>query len=566
MPRLTRTFTLILSSVLIAGVHSGCMSEQLAHYDVIIRNGAIYDGSGTPSYTGDLAIHGDRIVAVGAFKATAELELDATSLAIAPGFINMLSWAPTSLIADGRSQGDIRQGVTLEVFGEGQSYGPLNDAMKSLFKKSQGDIQFDIEWTTLGEYLEYLENRGISTNVASFVGASTVRVHELGYEDRAPSKEELLTMQELVRAAMREGALGVGSSLIYAPAFYAKTDELIALAQAAGEFEGMYISHMRSEGNRLLESLDELIQIAEQANVAAEVYHLKMSGKDNWSKFDAVVKRINDARARGLKITTDMYTYPAGSTGLDAAMPPWVQEGGYDAWRKRLQDSEIRTRVIKEMNTPTDQWENLMRAAGAEKMLLVGFRNKKLRHLIGKTLAEVAKSRGASAEETAINLVIEDGSRVQVVYFLMSEENVAKKVALPWMSFGSDAGSFATEGVFLKQSTHPRAYGNFARLLGRYVREQQVITLEEAIAKLSQKPASNLKLRDRGSLKEGYFADVVVFDPTTVIDTATFDKPHSYAKGMHHVFVNGKLVLHNGEHTNATPGRVVRGPGWVGWD
>jgi N-acyl-D-amino-acid deacylase len=537
-----------------------------SEYDLIVRHGTIYDGSGAPPFVGDVAIRGDRIVVVNQrIEGEADREIDASGLAVAPGFINMLSWATESLIADGRSQGDIRQGVTLEVFGEGESMGPLNEAMRAEMTARQGDIRFDIPWTTLGEYLEYLARKGISPNVASFVGATTVRAHELGAVDRPPTPDELGRMQELVREAMREGALGVGSSLIYAPAFYADTDELVALMQAAAEYDGMYISHMRSEGNRLLESIDELIHIAEASGAPAEIYHLKMSGRENWDKFDAAVAKIEAARARGTRITADMYTYPAGSTGLDAAMPPWVQEGGYQAWAARLQDPEIRRRVHDEMLAPTDDWENLMLAAGPEGTLLVGFRNHDLRKYTGKTLAAVAAQRGTDPATTAMDLVVEDGSRVQVIYFLMSEENVAKAVALPWVSFGSDAASMATEGVFLNTSTHPRAYGNFARVLGKYVRDEHVLTMQAAIHKLTLLPATNLKLVDRGALREGYFADVVVFDPTRIQDHATFERPHQYSTGMLDVFVNGVQVLADGEHTGALPGRVVRGPGWLGW-
>jgi N-acyl-D-amino-acid deacylase len=486
-------------------------------------------------------------------------------MAVSPGFINMLSWATVSLIEDGRSQGDIRQGVTLEVFGEGWSEGPLTDAMRAQEIADQGDITYEIPWTTLGEYLEHLVDRGISPNVASFVGATTVRIHEIGYEDRAPTPDELERMKTLVRDAMEQGALGVGSSLIYAPAFYASTDELAALSSVAAEYDGMYVSHMRSEGNRLLEAVDELITIAREADIRAEIYHLKAAGRSNWDKLDDVIARVEAAQAEGLHVTADMYTYTAGSTGLDAAMPPWVQEGGYEAWAERLQDPAIRARVEREMSTPTDEWENLYLAAGAAQTLLVGFRNDDLKPLTGQTLAEVAAARGTTPERAAMDLVVEDGSRVQVVYFLMSEANVARQVAIPWISFGSDAGSMAPEGNFIKSSTHPRAYGNFARLLGKYVRDEQVIPLEEAIRKLTSQPADNLRIRRRGSLTPGYYADVVVFDPATIQDHATFEDPHRYATGVGHVFVNGEHVLRDGEHTGALPGRVVRGPGWMGW-
>jgi len=533
-------------------------------YDLIIRNATLYDGSGAPPRHGDLAIRNDSIAAVGDIgNAPGKSEIDAHGLAVAPGFINMLSWAVDSLIADPKSQSDIRQGVTLEVFGEGESMGPLTREMKDYALRRQTDIRYPINWTTLGEYLDWLTGRGVSTNVASFVGATTLREHEIGYADRPPTAEELSRMKDLVRQAMREGALGVGSSLIYAPAFYAKTPELIELSKAAGELGGSYISHMRSEGNRLEEAVDELITIAREANVPAEIYHLKAAGEKNWPKMDSVIRRVESARAAGLKITADMYTYPAGATGLDAMMPPWVQEGGFEKWRERLMDPSIRARVIEEIRTPTDAWENLYLLAGsADRVLLTGFKQDKLKPLGGKTLAKVARMRGKTPEETAIDLVIEDESRVETVYFLMSEDNVRKQVALPWVSFASDAGSIAPEGVFLKSMVHPRTYGNFSRLLAKYVRDEHVVPLEEAVRKLTSLPATNLKLQRRGRLAPGYFADIVVFDPATIQDHATFEKPHQYATGVVHVFVNGVQVLRDGEHTGATPGRVVRGPGY----
>jgi N-acyl-D-amino-acid deacylase len=542
-----------------------CSPSPAPEYDVILRNGTIYDGSGSAPYLGDLAIGRDRILAVGdVSRARGSAELDLQGLAVAPGFINMLSWAVDTLIEDGRSQSDIRQGVTLEVFGEGLSMGPVNDHVSQLLIESQGDIEFEIEWTTLAEYLDYLVERGISTNVASFIGATTVRVHEIGFEDRPATEQEMERMRELVRQAMEEGALGVGSSLIYAPAFYAPTAELIELSKVAAAYDGRYISHLRSEGNQLLEAVDELLTIAREAGIAAEIYHLKAAGEQNWSKIDAVIERVELARAEGLDITADMYTYTAGSTGLDAAMPPWVQEGGYDAWAARLQDPATRARLRTEMTTPSDDWENLYLAAGAQGTLLVGFKNDELKPLTGKTLAEVAAMRGSTPEDAAMDLVIEDGSRVQVVYFLMSEDNVRKQILLPWVSFGSDAGSMAPEGVFLESSTHPRAYGNFARLLGRYVRDERILPLEEAVRRLTTLPAENLHLSERGALRPGYFADVVVFDPHIIQDHATFQDPHQYATGVVHVWVNGMQVLRDGEHTGATPGRVVRGPGWKG--
>jgi len=543
---------------------SAC-TTTVTRYDLLIENGIVYDGNGGQAYIADIGINGDRVVAIGQLRASANDVINAEGLVVAPGFINMLSWATDSLIIDGRSQGDIRQGVTLEVFGEGRSEGPLNEAMREQTIATQGDIKWPVEWTTLDEYLEFLVERGVSPNVASFVGATSVRVHEIGYDDRPPTAAELERMKNLVREAMEDGALGLGSSLIYAPAFYADTEELIALAEVVGEYNGIYISHMRSEGNRLLESVDELIRIAREGNVGAEIYHLKMAGQQNWDKFDAVVEKVESARAEGLDITANIYTYTAGSTGLDAGMPPWVQEGGYESWRSRLQNSDIRTQVLEEMTTPTDEWENLLLSAGPERTLLVGFRNPDLRHYIGRTLAEVAKERGQNYADAAIDLVVADGSRVQVVYFLMSEENVAKGVALPWVSFGSDAASMAAEGSFLQQSTHPRAYGNFARVLAKYVRDDQVITLADAIRKLTKLPAINLNLRDRGELRENYFADIVIFDPYEIQDHSTFEEPHQYATGIQHVIVNGEVVLRNGEHTGALPGQVVRGPGWRGW-
>ncbi len=536
-------------------------------YDIIIRGGTVYDGNGGDGIVTDVGILDDTIATIGDLtQASARTDIDASGLAVAPGFINMLSWATESLIEDGRSLSDIRQGVTLEVFGEGGSPGPLNDEMKADNLAQQGDIKYDIEWTTLGESLDYLVDRGISANVASFVGATTVRIHEVGHDNRPPTPDELNRMRALMRQGMEEGALGLGSSLIYAPAFYAQTDELIALAKIAGEYGGMYISHMRSEGNRLLEAVEELITISREAGLPAEIYHLKAAGQSNWHKMDQVIAMVDAARAEGLQITADMYTYPAGATGLDAAMPPDVQEGGHDAWVARLRDPAIRERVSREMKTSPDNWENLYDAAGTpDNVLLVGFRQDSLKYLTGKTLAEVASMRGTSPEETAMDLVIADNSRVGTVYFLMSEENIEKQIALPWVSFDSDAGSMAPEGVFLESNPHPRAYGNFARLLARYVRDRQIISLGEAIRRLTSLPAGNLKLRSRGSLTPGYFADVVVFDPATIQDHATFEAPHQLSDGVDHVFVNGTQVLRDGEHTGAMPGRVVRGPGWTGW-
>jgi len=556
--RFAPSLLLLCSSMLV----SASAAAQAPSYDLIIRGGTIYDGSGKPPVVGDVAIKDDRIVAVGQVAGKAEREVAAGGMAVAPGFINMLSWATESLIADPKSQSDIRQGVTLEVMGEGWSMGPMNATMKRQETERQGDIKYDIEWTSLGDYFGWLEKRGISTNVASFVGAATVRVHELGEGDVDPNPEQLGRMRALVRQAMNEGAMGVGSSIIYAPGSYAETDELVALTTEAAKCGGMYISHMRSEGDRIEEAVDELIEISRRSGAPAEIYHLKMAGRGNWGKLDGIVKKIEDARAAGLRITTDMYTYTAGATGLDAAMPTWVQAGGLEKWIERLKDPAIRARVAEEMKKPGSDWENLYFGAGADKMILSGFKNDALKPLTGKTLAEVAKMRGKSPEETAMDLVVEDGSRVGTVYFLMSEDNVRKQIQLPWMSFGSDAASQAPEGVFLKSGAHPRTYGNFARLLGRYVRDEKLIPLEQAVYRLTTLPAANLGIKDRGALKPGYYADVVVFDPATIGDRATFEAPHQYSVGVRDVFVNGVAVLRNGEHSGATPGRAVRGAGF----
>lgn len=544
-----------------------CQNAPPQSYDLLIRNAKIYDGLGNPPIEGDLAVNADTIAAIGDLKNAKgeKLELDAQGLALSPGFINMLSWATLSLLEDGRAQSDLRQGVTLEVMGEGWSMGPLNEVMKEESLANQGDIKYDIEWTTLGEYLSHLEKKGVAPNVASFVGATTLRIHQLGYEDRAPTETELDSMKILARQAMEEGALGIGSSLIYAPAFYAETEELIELCKVAAEYDGLYVSHLRSEGNQLMEALEELITISKESGIRAEVYHLKQSGKSNWHKLDSVIQRIDKARNEGLDITTQMYNYVAGATGLDASMPPWVQEGGYKEWARRLQDPAIRKKVAEEMKTDADDWENLYASAGtADKLLLVGFKNDSLKKYTGKSLAEVAEIRGTSPEETAMDLVIQDGSRVGTIYFLMSEDNVKRQITMPYMTFGSDAGAPSAEGVFLKSNTHPRAYGNFARLLGKYVRDEKVIPLEEAIYKLTSLSAEKLRIQKRGALKTGYFADLVLFDPNTISDHATFEEPHQYATGVQQVFVNGIRVLKDGVPTGAGAGRFVRGPGWKG--
>ena len=556
--------TLTASLILALAVFMG-FAEPLAQapYDVVVRGGTLYDGTGSAGRRTDVAIRGDRIAGVGEFgNAAATTVIDATGLAVAPGFINMLSWATESLLVDGRSQGDIRQGVTLEVFGEGSSMGPLTDDMKKRMVEQMGDIRFDITWTTLSEYLRELERRGISTNVASFLGATTVREHVIGLEDKKPTPQQLEEMRAIVRKEMEAGALGIGSSLIYAPAFYASTEELIELCKVAASYRGKYISHMRSEGNRLLEAVEELIRISREARIPAEIYHLKAAGQANWPKMDKAIEMVERARKEGLKITADMYTYPAGATGLDAAMPPWVLDGGYEAAYKRLVDPEMRKKIAHAITTPTNDWENLYLAAGSpERVLLVEFKSEKLKPLTGKTLAEAAKLRGENPVDTIMNLVLEDRTRVGTVYFMMSEDNIRKQLRLPWVSLGSDAGSMAPEPPFTKSSAHPRAYGNFARLLGRYVRDEKVITLQEAVHRMSGLPATNLELKDRGFVREGMFADVVMFDPGAIADRATFEKPHQYSVGMKHVFVNGVQVLKDGEHTGAKPGRAIWGPG-----
>lgn len=556
-----------MSASLLLAALIGASAPPAADYDLLIRGGTLYDGSGAPGVVGDIAVKGDRIVHLGGkAPGTAKETIDAQGLAVAPGFINMLSWANDSLIEDGRAQSDIRQGVTLEVMGEGTSSGPLNPQMKKLAVERQGDIKYPIAWTTLGEYLDFLTKKGVSTNVASFVGAATVRENVLGEDDVDPTPAQLAEMRRIVRTAMQEGAMGVGSSLIYAPASYAETPELIALVSEAAQCGGMYISHMRSEGDRLIEAIDELIEISRASGAPAEIYHLKQAGQDNWGKLDAAIARIEDARKQGLRITADMYPYAIAGTGLDAAMPTWVQAGGLETWIERLRDPKIRARVIAEMKAPGEGWENLYRAAGgAENLIVVGFKNPALKPLTGKTLAEVAAMRGKSPEDTAIDLVIEDGSRVGTLYRLMSEDNVRRQIGLPWMSFGSDEEAAATEGVFLKYNNHPRAYGTFARVLGHYVRDQKAATLPDAIRRLSALPAENLGLKQRGRLARDYLADIVVFDPATIADRATVAKPAQYATGMRHVIVNGVPVLRDGEHTGAKPGRVVRGAGWTGW-
>lgn len=542
-----------------------CNPVGSLEFDVIIRGGTVYDGTGGQPVKADVGVRDDRIVEIGDLsRKTAKTIIDADGLAVAPGFINMLSWSTESLIEDGRSMSELKEGVTTQIFGEGWSMGPWNERLKKQVKKEQGDIKFDIKWTTLAEYLRYLEKKGISQNVASYIGATTVRMNVIGEEDKQPTPAQLEEMRELVRKEMEAGALGIGSSLIYAPAFYAKTDELIELCKVASKYDGKYISHIRSEGNRLLEAVEELITISREADIPAEIYHLKASGRENWPKMEKVIEMVEEARGEGLKITADMYTYTAGATGLDAALPPWALDGGYEALYNRIRDPKTRKRLVTAIRTPTDDWENLYLAAGTpEKVLLVGFKNDKLKPLTGKTLAEVAKERGTDPENTILDLILEDRSRVGTVYFLMTEENLKKQIKLPWVSFCSDSASQAPEGNFLKSNPHPRAYGSFARLLGKYVRTEKVISLEEAVRRLSGLPATNLGLEKRGFLKKGNFADVVVFDPDEIADKATFDKPHQYSVGVEHVLVNGVPVLKDGAHTGKMPGRALWGPGKV---
>jgi N-acyl-D-amino-acid deacylase len=541
--------------------------EREPDYDLLVRGGTVFDGTGSPGVLGDVAIQGDRIAYVGPkAPGRAKREIDAAGKAVAPGFINMLSWSTESLLVDGRGQGDLRQGVTLQVMGEGFSMGPLNPVMKAEMIARQGDLKYPVEWTTLGEYLETLEKKGVSMNVASLVGAVNPRIMLLGEDDVDPTPGQLEAMQDVVRQAMEEGALGVGTSLIYVPATFAETDELVALTSTAARCGGIHMTHMRSEGAGLLEAVDETIDISRRSGAPTEIYHLKAGGREYWPKMDGALARIEAARSEGTRITTDMYAYPAGATGLDAAMPPWVQAGGNEAWFARLRDPAVRKRVAAEMRAEPVGWENLMRAAGgAENVLIVELRNPELKaKYMGKTLAEVARLRGTSPEEAAMDLVAGDETRVGTVYFLMSEDEVRRKVALPYMNFGSDAAAQSTEGVFLKSGAHPRAYGNFARVLGRYVRDEQLTTLEDAIRRLTSHPAMVLNLHDRGRLEAGQFADVVLFDPATIQDHATFAEPHQYSTGVSHVIVNGVLALENGEPTAARPGRFVRGRAWTG--
>ena len=538
--------------------------SQPATYDIIIKNGTVIDGSGYEGFQADIGIHSDTIAFIGDLSGeTADEIIDASGLVVAPGFINMLSQAHESLMMDPLAQSDIRQGVTLEVLGEGWSMGPWNDGIKKGERAYQKDFKYKIDWTTLGEYMQYMEDKGISVNIASFVGAATLRVHELGRETRAPNPDELKRMQDLARTAMEEGAVGVSSALIYTPGLYAQTDELIALSKAVAEYDGLYITHLRSEGDNILKSVDEFLEICNTAGIDGQIHHLKLAGGHNWNKYDTVIMKLDSARAAGLNVSTNMYTYTAAATGLDAAMPSWVQKGGIKEWINRLQDPEMRKQVAEEMKHKSLEWENFYFAAGSpDNILLIGFRNDSLKYLTGKSLAEVAQMRGTTPLETAMDLVVQDFSRVKVVYFLMSEENVQKQIALPYMSFCSDAECISTDQQFEAYHPHPRAFGNFARLLGKYVRNEKIIPLEDAIYKLTLLPATNLKIKKRGAIRVGYFADIAIFDPEKIEDHATFDQPKQYATGMFHVIVNGIPVLLNGEHTGEEPGIFVRGPGW----
>ena len=548
--------------LLVSAVPGGELPEK---FDVVIKNGTVYDGTGSEGRKADVAIRGDRIAGVGNFQnSQAKRVLDAHGLAVAPGFINMLSWSTESLIVDGRSQSEIRQGVTTEVMGEGESMGPVNDRVRDYMLKQQTDIKYDITWKTLAEYLQYLEKRGVSCNVASFIGATTIRENVIGFENKEPTPEQLDQMRELVRREMEAGALGIGTALIYPPAFYAKTEELIELCKVAAKYKGKYISHMRSEGNHLLEAFDELLRISREANIPAELYHIKAAGQKNWGKMDALLARIEAAQKEGRPIRANMYTYIAGGTGLDACLPPWTQDGGYPELLKRLRDPETRKKIAAEVKIDSDKWENLYLAAGSPDRIIVGdFTSEKLKPLANKSLAEIARIRGKDPIETIMDLLSENEKPIGATYFLMSEENVKKEIAKPWISFGSDEASQAPEGIFLKSTPHPRAYGTFARVLGKYVREEKLVSLPEAIRRLSALPATNLELDHRGFLKTDMFADVVVFDPATITDHATFEKPAQYATGVKEVFVNGVEVLKDGEHTGAKPGRALWGPGKV---
>jgi len=550
-------------AILVLSLISAVACQRPAEYDLILRGGDLYDGSGGSPQVADIAVRNDTIAAIGDLsKARGRAEIDVRGLAVAPGFINMMSQAGQTLIEDGKAQSDIRQGITLEVLGEGESMGPRNERMKGDFVKGHGDIRYDIGWTTLDEYLRFLEKRGVTPNVASFIGAATPRVHVIGYDDRPPTEEELGLMQKLVGQAMEEGALGVASALIYPPGSFAKTEELVAMAKVAAQYGGLYISHIRSEGDDIVQATDEFLRIVREAGVRGEIFHLKTGGRDNWAKMDQVIGIVEKARAEGLEITADAYPYAAGMAGLLASFPPWIQDGGVEAAIKRMKDPATRQRIIREMRAPSQGWESLYLQCGSpERILLIAFNEESLKPLTGKTLAQVAEIRGKSPEETAMDLLIEDNGQVLAIYFSQSEENLKKTLPLPWLSYCTDESSYAPEGIFLESGAHPRAYGTYPRILGKYVRDEKLMTLQEAVRKMSALPAETLRIERRGRLQTGYFADIVVFDPSKVRDLATFENPHRYATGIVHVLVNGVQVLRDGEHTGAKPGRVVRGPG-----
>lgn len=551
-----KTLTVVLMAVANVAV--------AAQYDTIIRNGMVYDGTGAPPFVADIAIDGDRVSAIGNLdQDSADLLIDADGLAVAPGFFNMLSHAHLSLLSDGRAMSDVLQGVTFEVLSE-TSLSPLSDATAELYSKRAGASGVELNWRSVDDYLKRVEGNGVAANFATFVSAALVRINVLGLDDVDPTPEQLELMKQQVEGAMRDGALGLTNALIYAPATFAETDELVALAKVAGRYGGLYTVHMRSEGNQLIEAIDETLRIGEEGDLPVKIHHLKAAGQPNWPKMDLVIDKINALRDAGVPVTADMYTYVAGGTGLNATMPTWVQAGGYDKWVERLQDPEIRARVKEEMAVNADDWENIGFLSGPDGMMLLGFQNEELKQkYMGKTVADVAAQRGQDYRDTIIDLVIEDGSSVGTIYFLMSEENLAKQIRQPWVMFGSDASAPAAEGEVLESGAHPRTYGNFARLLGKYVREEQVITLEEAIRRLTLLPAQTLSIPERGRLAPGYFADIAIFDPAVIGDRATFEEPHQYSVGMVHVLVNGKAVVRDGAHTGATPGRAVRGPGWI---
>jgi N-acyl-D-amino-acid deacylase len=528
-----------------------CTKKPVQEYDVVIRGGNIYDGSGSPHFVGDVALQHDTIAAIGDLSnAKGKKEIDAKGLAVAPGFINMLSWADRSMLMDGRAVSDVKQGVTLEIFGEGWSPGPV--------KRKATARPVDSLWTTLGGYFNYLMKKGISPNVGSFVGATSIRIHELGHDNRPPNAEELQRMKNLVRQAMEEGAMGLGSSLIYAPADYASTEELIELAKVASDYGGMYITHMRSESDNILSALNETFRIAKEANIRSEIYHLKINHARNWNKVDTVIAKIDSAQKAGLRITANMYTYQASATGLTARLPTWVQEGGAVAMRKRLRSPAIRKRVLDEMRLgiPTKN-------SDPKDVMLLGFRLDSLNKIYrGKRLDEVARMHGKDADQTVLDLVIRDKSTIAAIYFLISEDNIRKMLALPYVSFGSDAAAMSDAEIFAEWGTHPRAYGTFARFLGKYVRDEKIVPLEEGVRRLTSLPAANLQLKKRGRLSPGNFADLVIFNADSIRDNATFESPKEYAEGVGHVFINGVQVLENGEHTGARPGRIIRGSGW----